>query len=337
MFASPYRRWTPALALAAGLAGCAGQQTGPGQPLPQTGASQPLPHTASSMLARFSANPAQFGARHQNHRGSWIKPEGRPFPLLYVSDSFAHAVDVYTYPNLKYVGQLTGFGFPMGECTDKAGNVWITDASGAVYKYAHGGTNPIETLLNDMDHPNGCAVDPRNGDLAVGNGNAQVLVFHTGSSSPTVYTDSNFSQTMFLSYDNQDNLFVDGTDTSNIFHYAELPAGSQTFSDINLNYGTFPMIQSPGGVKWDGTYMAVGDSQWTIYQTQGSNVISTTTLSATCVFTFDIFRSRRAPLVAPDQCTGGGVVGTYAYPAGGSPIKLITSGLITPYGAAVSR
>jgi hypothetical protein len=322
MFASPCQRWAPAVALIAGLAGCAGQQSAPSGPLPQT---------AGSALSRFATRPAKL-----DHHASWMKPNLLTTSLLYVSDTFPKVVNVYTYPTLKYVGRLTGFQYPLGECADRVGNVWITDGGGYVYKYAHGGTNPIETLYSDMDLPTGCAVDPRTGDLAVANGNAQVLVFHTGSSSPTVYTDSNFSQTSSLSYDNRDDLFVDGTDSSNMFHYAELPFGSQTFTDINLNYGNFPMIQSPGGVKWDGTHMAVGDSQWTIYQIQGSNVVSTTTLSATCVFTFDIVRSRRAPLVAPDQCSGN-LVGTYAYPAGGSPIKVITSGLTTPYGAAVSR
>jgi hypothetical protein len=41
-------------------------------------------------------------------------------------------------------------------------------------------------------------------------------------------------------------------------------------------------------------------------------------------------------IIAPDQC-GKNLVGSYAYPAGGSPIKTITKGLATPYDAVLSR
>lgn len=328
MLALRYHRWAPAVALIAGLVGCAGQQTSAGGPIPQT---------SGPAFSRFAAKAAEPDALHPNQRKSWIKPEATTSSLVYISDTFPKVVNVYTFPGLKYVGQLTGFVYPLGECADKLGNVWITDAGGAVYEYAHGGTNPIVTLLSDMDHPSGCAVDPRTGDLAIANGNAQVLVFHTGSSSPTVYTDSNFSQTSFLSYDNRDNLFVDGTDSNNMFHYAELPRGSQTLTDISLNYNSFPMLQTPGDIKWDGTNIVISDTQWTLYRTQGASVVNTITLTTTCAFAFDIVKSRRAGLVAPDQCSPDKLVGTYAYPAGGSPIKVVTSGLTTPYGAAFSR
>jgi len=316
MFAPKFGPYAAPLALIAVLGGCAGQQSSGGSIPPVTG---PL------------------SQHHPSHK-SWMKPLVPGTALLYVSDTFNHVVDVYTYPNLKPVGQLTGFGNPEGECTDRSGNVWVADANGAVYEYAHGGTNPIVTLLSDMNLPSDCAVNPRTGDLAVANGNTQVLVFHTGSTSPSVYSDPGFSHTQFLGYDNEGNLFVDGSDSSYQFvQYAELARGSQTINDITLNYGSFPPLQGPGGVHWDGTHMAIGDTQSTIYQTQGANVVSTTTLSATCAFDFAFTKSRRAPLVAPDQCTGGGVVDTFAYPAGGSPIKQITSGLNTPYGAVVSR
>jgi len=316
MFAPKFGRYAAPLALIAVLGGCAGQQSAGGS----------IPTVAAPLSQKRSSH------------GSWMKPALRGVSLLYVSDSFNQVVDVYTYPNLKPAGQLTGFGSPAGECTDKSGDVWIADANGAVYEYAHGSTNPIVSLLTDMNHPSDCAVNPPNGDLAVANGNTQVLLFHTGSSSPSIYSDANFSQTAFLGYDNSGNLFVDGMDSSNrFFWYAELPAGSQTFTDISLNYGNFPQLQSPGGIHWDGTHMAISDTQSTIYQTLGSNVVSTTAISTTCAFDFALVKSRRAPLVAPDQCTGGGVVDTFAYPGGGSPIKQITSGLNTPYGAVVSR
>jgi len=86
MFASPYRGCLAALTLAAGVAGCAGHETGSSDPIPV--AIQP--------------------AVHQNHRGSWMKPEGKSQTLLYISDTVNHDVNVYTYPGLKYAGQRFG-------------------------------------------------------------------------------------------------------------------------------------------------------------------------------------------------------------------------------------
>jgi hypothetical protein len=322
MLASAYRRGVPALALVVGLAGCAGQQAGPGGLIPQAAGRAPL---------QIAAKSTQLG--RSSHGKSWMQPDAISRTLLYVSDTSAHYVEVYTYPGLKYVGRLTGFAWPAGECVDKAGNVWIADAGGAMYEYAHGGTSPINTITTDMYIPSGCAINPKNGDLAVTNGNVQVLIFPGGSGSPNAYRDFNFSQTTSLSYDHQNNLFVDGLDNSGMFHYAELPAGGEAFTDIALN--GFPIgNSSPGGVRWDGSYIAISDSYHTIYRTQGSNVVGTTSLSATCVFGFYIVPSRT--IVAPDQCSKN-LVGTYAYPAGGSPIKTIGSGLATPYDAVLSR
>jgi hypothetical protein len=322
MFASAYRRGVPALVLVAGLAGCAGQQAGPGGLIPQAVGRAPV---------QMPAKSTQLGPL--NHGKSWMQSDAISRSLLYVSDTSAHYVEVYSYPRLKYVGRLTGFVYPAGECVDKAGNVWITDAgSAAVYEYAHGGTSPINTLTTGMYIPSGCAIDPKTGDLAVANGDVEVLIFPGGSGSPNAYRDFNFSQTTSLSYDNQDDLFVDGLDTSGVFHYAELPAGGEAFNDITLNgfpYGT----NSPGGVKWDGSYIAVSDSQHTIYRTQGAYTVSTTSLSATCVFGFYVVPSKA--IIAPDQCSKN-LVGVYAYPAGGPAIKTITSGLATPYDAVLS-
>jgi hypothetical protein len=128
---------------------------------------------------------------------------------------------------------------------------------------------------------------------------------------PTAYRDFNFSRTTALGYDTKNNPFVDGLDQSTFFHYAEFAGGGEAFTDITLN--GFPSTQGAGGIQWDGTYMVVGDSEQTLYRTQGSNVIGTTALTALCPFAF------------------------YIVPSSGSPTKAITSGLSTPYGAVLSR
>lgn len=314
MLRSAYRA-VLALAAVAVVSACAGQQP----------AMNSIPNTATK-----AATPS--------HRASWMKPQPAGQALLYVSDFFGHAVDVFTYPGLSSAGQLTGFQNPTGECTDTAGNVWIADeGSGAIYEYAHGGTTPIHTQTG-MFHPQGCAINPKTGDLAVANGNVEVFVFSGGTGSPTVYRDFNFNQTSSLGYDNHGNLFVDGLDTIGNFHYAKLPKGAEAFTDITLN--GFPVIQSAGDVQWDGTYMAVGDGVDYIYRVDSSNNVVGATLltNAQCNTSFYI-KPRKfigSWVVAPDQC-GQNLVGVYAYPAGGSPSKSIQSGLVAPWGVAVSR
>jgi len=312
MEARPYRA-IAALAAIAAISGCAGEQT----------ALNSIPKAAVKAPA--------------NHPASWMKPQPAGQALLYVSDFFANTVNVYTYPALKPAGQLTGFHNPTGECTDKASNVWIADAGdGTVYEYAHGGTSPVHTLTG-MFHPQACAINPKTGDLAVANGNVEVYEFPGGAGSPNVYRDFSFSQTYALGYDNHENLFVDGLDTIGNFHYAELPKGAEAFTDIALN--GFPVIQSAGGVQWDGAYMAVGDGIDYIYRVDSShNVVGATLLSnAQCTFSFYI-KPRKGLgtwVVAPDQC-GQNLVGVYQYPSGGTPYAALQSGLQAPWGVAVS-
>lgn len=123
---------------------------------------------------------------------------------------------------------------------------------------------------------------------------------------------------------------MDGYDNANGFHYAELPAGSSTFTDITLS--TVP--SGIGNVQWDGTYMDVGDTSSNIYRMQGSAVVSTVTLSTTCLAQFYILPSDKK-MIAADPCNVDADV--YSYPAGGSPIKTVTGDLQHPVGAVVSR
>lgn len=237
-----FRRAPPAFALTAGLAACTGQQ--------RTADGGFVPNDASR------GRPASAGSSHVK---SWMSPTTSE-KLLYVADAATASVYIYTYPGLTFAGQLTGFGAPSGECTDKAGNIWIVDEGhAAVYEYAHGGTSPINTLTSGIVNPVGCAISRKTGDLAVGNGTDKVLVFHNAAGAPTPFADANFSVTSFLGYDNEGNLFVDGYDNTNGFHYAELPASSSTFTDITLS--TVP--SGVGNVQWDGTYMDVGDASST--------------------------------------------------------------------------
>ena len=149
--------------------------------------------------------------------------------------------------------------------------------------------------------PIACAANLRNGDLAVSNLSAgQIEIFHNAAGSGTVVADSNFARTTFLGYDKAGNLFVDGYDSSGKFHYAELPIGGSSFTDITLS-------QTPAGagnVQWDGTYMVIGDTGNTVYQTQGSTVVNTMTLQSSCVEQFYIFGGTSKRRMIVPACSG---------------------------------
>ncbi len=293
-----------------------------------SGTSSPavLPGATGSAVRSFTAP--------SSHKKSWMNPAAVSKKLLYVSDTATGDVEVYAYPEMTLAGVLTGFTAPVGECTDRAGNIWITTEGGSsgdsVYEYAHGGTTPVNVLVLSPVIPFSCAISQKTGDLAVSDiGGEDIAIFHNAQGTPTMYSDPNLFSTYFLGYDPSGNLYVDGTNAYNQFRYAELPAGSSTFVDITLN--TIPA--QPGNVQWDGKYIAIGDQGSTIYQTQGSTVVSTTTLSTSCLQQFYIM-PRRGKVVAPDRCDVDADV--YLYPSGGTPIKTITGGLQQPFGAVLS-
>jgi hypothetical protein len=287
---------------------------------------------ATSQLA--STTPEQPVANPQTSgvfsRHSWMDPAAKSHKLLYISDFGNAEVVVFTYPYLRLAGVLTGFKELRGECTDPSGYVWITDQTlGEVFEYAHGGTTPVNVL--SAPDPFGCATSPTSGDLAVSYGAAgQIEIFHNAAGPGTVVADSNFGGTRFLGYDKAGNLFVDGTDPSDNFHYAELPAGGSSFTDITLSQTP----SGPGNVQWDGTYVAIGDTGSTIYQTQGGTVVSSTSLGYGCIGQFYIVPSKRK-VIAPAVCAGE--AGVFAYPAGGPALQTISGGLAAPYGAVLSQ
>jgi hypothetical protein len=298
------------------LGGCSGMTTSSPAVVPQV--SQGFGRTSSA---------------HRNNVKSWMDPRAVSQKLLYVSDSSTGQIHVYVYPGLTLAGLLTPLGIPAGECTDGGGNVWIADyLNSDVVEFAHGGTTQVNVLSTGyMTGPVSCAIDLKNGDLAVaGDFIPGAMIFHNAEGAGTVLTDPNIDGTRYLGYDNRGNLFVDGT-KSGAFAFAELPAGSNTFTDIALDVTP----AAPGNVQWDGKYVSVGDLGANIYQTQGSNVVGTTTLSgAGCIRQFYIV-PKKTKVIAPDGCNANADV--YFYPGGGSPIKTLTGSLHTPFGAVLSQ
>jgi hypothetical protein len=275
-----------------------------------------------------------------SHGHSWITPTAKSQTLLYVSSVVSGDVYVYSYATRQLVGTLTGFSDPYGLCADTAGDVWIVnDGEESIVEYAHGGTKPIATLSDPDENPEGCSVDPTTGNLAVANFSnvtqgGSVSIYTGAKGNPKIYYDPQIAWERFCGYDPHGNLFVDGATSSSEFQLAELPKGAGTFTNIDLA----EKIEWPGGVQWDGKYVAVGDTDTgIIYRINGAKgeVKGSLQLSgADYVNQFWIEPGKKSEtVVAPSQ--DGGSVGYYAYPAGGSPKETIA--VSEPFGATVSK
>jgi hypothetical protein len=239
------------------LAGCGNA----GSELAPTGSTQP------------NVRSIGVNATHPHGR-SWMAPDAKNENLVYVSDgsgsSSSNEVYVYSYPEGKLKGTLTDVDNPQGMCVDAAGDVWVTNNSGTtgLTEFAHGGTKPIATLTDPNELPDGCAIDPATGNLAVtslcqqpscfSGGPGDLAIFKDAKGTPTTYSDSSISDFYFCGYDASGNLFLDGASTKGTT-IAELASGSNSLVNIKLNFVT---INYPGGVQWDGQYLAIGDQAY---------------------------------------------------------------------------
>jgi hypothetical protein len=169
--------------------------------------------------------------------------------LLYVADGET-TVGIYSYPSMGLVGNIT-FNelFPSGICSDKSGDVFVTllvyrsDFLSYVYEYAHGGTTPIATLT-DPGFAIACAVDPTTGNLAVTNyrtdnppyDEGDVAIYADAQGTPATYSDSQIQDYGYDTYDNDGNLFIDGTGAGPSGNeLAVLPSGESSFTNMTLN------------------------------------------------------------------------------------------------------
>ncbi len=305
------------------LAGCGGSQ-------PPTGAPGAMPQ--SSVTARV-VKPDR----------SWMLPGAKNEDLLYVGGNNGY-VTVYSYPQGKQVGALKNphFFLPAGECTDKAGDVFITDeGADLIFEYRHAGTKAVETLQSAAGDPAGCAIDPTTGNLAVTSlgraSGGNVAIYSHAKGTPTTYTDPNIYSYFWCGYDPHGDLFVNGQAYNpKPFELAELPKGSSTFTDISLDH----KIDFPSGVQWRGKYLVLGDQAETdVYQFSISGSVGTLVKA----IALDDWNGVEQFQIDGDRVIGGNGGGTsqavrfYDYPAGGEPTKTITRGIGGPQGLTVSK
>lgn len=338
---SASERWCAAFAAAA-IAGCSGAAQFGGNPPP-----------ASGPAIRPGGRANVGVGTHVDRSRAWMAPDAKSTALLYVSDSATFDVYAYSYPKGVLEGTLTGFDNPQGECVDAAGNVFVTNSfKGQIVKYSHGGTTPIATLSDPNQYPLDCAVDPTTGNLAVSNyfsktGPGSVAIYQNATGTPVYYSDTHMNYVYYLGYDNSGNLFLDGLDGQNSFRFAKIPHGSTAFTDITVNQA----IGFPGGVLWDGKYVALGDQDANVVYRLKVGSTTATSVGATQLggvtyaeqfwltdFTQKAKHPRPHKLIAPNYYIGGAFVGTWPYPAGGSATKTIPmTAYNNPVGTTISK
>lgn len=257
--------------------------------------------------------------------------------LIYASAFGAEHVYVYTYPDGKQV-RVLNIGEPSGLCVDNAGNVWVVGVL-KIVEFAHGRRKAIATLPNP-GYGDSCSIDPTTGNLAVadkvraGGGRGYLVVYSKATGSPTVY--SGMRQMLYCGYDGEGNLFVDGGENNN-FKLEELPKGGSRLIHISATQS----IGFAGNIQWDGRYLAIEDySASTIYQFtingKRATVEGSTQLAGANGGIRQFWVQGDTVLGAIASQSGGGSVGFWKYPGGGSPTKIIPGGTDT-FGVAVSK
>ncbi len=311
----------------------------------------------------------QFGALPETNSGALARHLARMAPsppilhasaddLLYVSDQselYGNAVDVFSLPQAKFVGHLSLDSSEIleGLCSDGAGNVWIlgwtTNGQAFYDKYAHGGANPIGSIIAS-GIPNGCAVDAKTGDLAVANfvdysvgrSAGDLAVYAGGQGQATDYDGNTIKHYYYCAYDDKGNLFADGDNSA----FNELPKGSSSVRNLYLDHKI-----TPGSLQWDGKYISVvalggskGPTRLDRLTFSGSNgqIAGTTILKTPGNYGTYLtvqFAVGDGSIVGPGGGDGGPARRLYVwpYPAGGMAKRSVTEGSYPNfYGVAFS-
>jgi hypothetical protein len=213
---------------AALLAGCGGSQTPIGAP---------------------GAMPLTSAATHADRGKSWIKPGASSAAALIYATGGCGGTCVFSYPMGELVGSLSLTGAVRGDCSDSAGDVFITNDY-QVLEYAHGATSPSQTLSVPGGQASGCAIDPVTGNLAVvvNDGDKNIAIYPDAQGTPALY--SSHLTSVACGYDNAANLFVSGVGPS-ANAISELPSGGSDFAVLSVGGD----LGNPGQVQWDGKYI----------------------------------------------------------------------------------
>ena len=251
--------------------------------------------------------------------------------LLYVSDPYTGDVYVRTYPRNKSVEALTGFYPAPGMCSDSKGNVWVANPNYAnIAEFTHGGTKIIATLNDPGQYPVSCAIDGKTGNLAAVNGTnasggaGSLSIYKKARGNPTVIPA--YQHTDFDGYDNEGNLFVDGSNGT-ASELGEVLNGRDVVTPLTLEGAT---LNFPGDIQYALGSLALGDQELNSSDS-GIYRVRVTGSTAQVIGTVDLTNSNRVgPFMILGKThriicgdTSSGRVLIYDYPGGGPAIKTL--------------
>ena len=272
---------------------------------------------------------------------SGITPDRRAKAQIfdYIINDYGTYASIFDYPKSdKQIGTIKNVG---GQgCTNVLYGygkeiIWIVAGPNQITEYKVP-QRPIKTLSVPYSFPTSCAMNA-SGDLAVGiygtSGGGDVVIFKNANGTGTAYPTP-LHQEFFDGYDPAGNLFADGfTGDRSGFALVELPKGSSKFQKIK----TSNRVQFPGSVQWDGKYLVVTDQlanamyQYTVSGTTAT-LQGTVSLngSSDCAQTW----IGKGVVICGDA---GGSGEIYKYPAGGSPVVVLTGNFDTPLGTTAAN
>jgi hypothetical protein len=319
------------------MPGCSGTLS-PAAVSPSVPTSNARAQSASNAL-RLAADTTRAGRPAMSSGKSWISPEAKTAPVLYVSDYTAVGyVNVYAQKGKNHgpIGQLTGFAYPANLFVDAQGDLFVADSNDFdVPVYHQGSTTPFETLQDPNEYPFGVAENSHGtmyvaSDVSSGGLPGNVAVYTGGSLTPTAsLSDPRWFSAIDVAVDKSDNVYVcyDTQSGGGTFGVDEFLAGTTTPVDLGLN------IDSCQGLQLDhrqnlivaDTYAPAVDifppgttTPSAVLGKQGAPAGVALTKNAKEIFVGD---------------SSTGAVEEYTYP-GGRLLQTITSGLSRAYGVA---
>ena len=85
---------------------------------------------SQSPIGAPGAMPQSGATATDDRDGSWMSPQAKSDDLLYVSGWCCYSHDdiyVFSYPDGQLVGMLGNLDVPTGLCTDKLGDIYVTE------------------------------------------------------------------------------------------------------------------------------------------------------------------------------------------------------------------
>jgi hypothetical protein len=170
---------------------------------------------------------------------------------IVVSDASDNVVDVFNAKG-RQTAQLTGFSQPQGLALDTAGNLYVADTGNSRIQVYAAGFKGTPTTINDPgESPASVTIDSK-GNLGVTNilttsdGPGSVSFFNKSGTLLMTLSNAAFAKVIFDAFDDEGNLYIDGTNASGAFVAGEVVGGVSGKAITILATGN--SVGYPGGI-----------------------------------------------------------------------------------------